>query len=183
MDIKKARQLMDNYPEIFFGFGTRMIPEGAKHHPDFSAGNGWYELIQDLCYHIEEIQRDAHCMTKIQCVQLKEKFGGLRFYYNIKLVFEHWSHKYFNKINYFARTQMCKRGFATAYWKFDDWRQKHIYMSIQERVHVLVRKKESESYTICEICGQVGKRCTPNGRWVETLCEEHEKETKNRKEW
>lgn len=45
----------------------------------FCCGNGWYALIDTLC---DEIQRrvDTHGVKDVVALQVKEKFGGLRFY-------------------------------------------------------------------------------------------------------
>lgn len=45
----------------------------------FAVGNGWYSLIDVLC---EELQRDTDHQGAPQVVatQVKEKYGGLRFY-------------------------------------------------------------------------------------------------------
>lgn len=41
-----------------------------------SCPSGWLELVHDLCQDLEEIIGDH----EFQVVQVKEKFGGLRFY-------------------------------------------------------------------------------------------------------
>lgn len=45
----------------------------------FDVGDGWYSLIDVLC---EELQRDTDQQGALQVVatQVKEKYGGLRFY-------------------------------------------------------------------------------------------------------
>lgn len=47
----------------------------------FEIGNGWFEIIEELCSKIEQVlskyAKDEH---KFQVAQVKEKFGGLRFY-------------------------------------------------------------------------------------------------------
>ena len=37
-------------------------------------GDGWYQLIYNLCMRLEE------CNPGVVAIQVKEKFGGLRFY-------------------------------------------------------------------------------------------------------
>lgn len=47
----------------------------------FECGDGWYELIRELCEELKElIPEDAE--EEFEVVQVKEKFGGLRFYTN-----------------------------------------------------------------------------------------------------
>ena len=42
----------------------------------FEVGDGWYNLIRDGCKRIKELNPPK----KFEVVQVKEKFGGLRFY-------------------------------------------------------------------------------------------------------
>ena len=44
----------------------------------FECGDGWFELIYKLCEDIEELGVD----DGFEVMQVKEKFGGLRFYTN-----------------------------------------------------------------------------------------------------
>lgn len=50
----------------------------------FECGNGWYDLIDILCRLIEfrglKGSRPNHLDNNVQITQVKEKFGGLRFY-------------------------------------------------------------------------------------------------------
>ena len=65
----------------------------------FSVGDGWYWLIDNLCLNIQnhidnhnddcvqykgkyEQYKDYEIIPQVVAVQVKEKFGGLRFYYN-----------------------------------------------------------------------------------------------------
>lgn len=63
--------LYDRYPQIF---QDRPISCGI------TCGEGWYSLIDDLCDRIQK-----HIATgkapQVQAIQVKEKFGELRFYY------------------------------------------------------------------------------------------------------
>ena len=45
----------------------------------FDCGDGWYPLIDRLCRQITEIDPDG----RVRATQVKEKFGGLRFYITI----------------------------------------------------------------------------------------------------
>ena len=42
-------------------------------------GDGWYHLVYHLCKHLQSYI-DANRKPQIEVVQIKEKFGGLRFY-------------------------------------------------------------------------------------------------------
>jgi methionine synthase II (cobalamin-independent) len=50
----------------------------------FDCNKGWYKLIEELSQKIEEINlKFANPEHKIYAVQVKQKFGGLRFYTEI----------------------------------------------------------------------------------------------------
>jgi len=64
-----TKKLLDKYPEIFpsdFGF----------EHKD-----GWYWLIDKLCEYLQ-FEIDHNNMNQVKAVQVKQKFSGLRFYYD-----------------------------------------------------------------------------------------------------
>ena len=86
----------------------------------FDIQNGWYELVKNL---IDDLITLG--WNKELC-QVKEKFGGLRFYINEGSV------EIFNRID----------------------------------------KAESESLSICEICGEPGILRTDR-HWIKTLCNKH----------
>lgn len=46
-------------------------------------GNGWYELMVDLCTEITAAYERSGAPVDIVVDQVKEKWGGLRFYYHI----------------------------------------------------------------------------------------------------
>jgi hypothetical protein len=47
----------------------------------FECGDGWYKLIDDGCAIIQEYLK-THKGMKFKAEQIKEKWGGLRFYYS-----------------------------------------------------------------------------------------------------
>lgn len=63
--------LCTKYPKIFTG--------RSREFWGFECGDGWFNLIDGLC---EKIQKEVDSGTEPQVVaqQVKEKFGGLRFY-------------------------------------------------------------------------------------------------------
>jgi len=75
------KKLCEKYPKIF-----------ADRHGDmrntamcwgFDCGDGWYWLIDQLCDHIQSyIDSNPHLnIGQVVATQVKEKYGGLRFYY------------------------------------------------------------------------------------------------------
>jgi hypothetical protein len=45
-------------------------------------GNGWYALLDGLCFTISQHQSKLDEANRIKLKQIKEKFGGLRVYYD-----------------------------------------------------------------------------------------------------
>lgn len=67
MNQVKTELLLKKYPKIF--------PNGFY----FECGDGWYDLIDELCGFIQ--RHCDHNKVELAAAQVKEKFGGLRFYY------------------------------------------------------------------------------------------------------
>jgi hypothetical protein len=68
--VNDLNELPKKYPSLF---------KNDSFH--FECGNGWYELINVLCSIIERRQlRGSVPSDDVQITQIKEKFGGLRFY-------------------------------------------------------------------------------------------------------
>lgn len=72
-----VNKLYEKYPKIFFEDADKKKPTldwGFEH------GDGWYDILDDLCSKIQKIcDSDGH---QIVAVQVKEKYGALRFYIN-----------------------------------------------------------------------------------------------------
>ncbi len=65
--------LPTTYPHVF---STGPLPWGFEH------GDGWCELIETLCARLNTILKDESGAS-LNVRQVKEKFGGLRFYYDL----------------------------------------------------------------------------------------------------
>jgi hypothetical protein len=50
---------------------------GADYFP-IECGDGWHDIIRELCEAIEAINQESEGSTRV--LQIKEKYGGLRFY-------------------------------------------------------------------------------------------------------
>ena len=68
MTENKITDLIAKYPKIFPG------------NFYFECGDGWYDLIDDLCYKLQAYVDDFDSVDQVVAGQVKEKFGGLRFY-------------------------------------------------------------------------------------------------------
>ena len=72
MDADKIKKLIDDHPRIF------------SHLQEISCSNGWYNLLYSLCntieFHLKDLPEEER--NQMYAVQIKSKFGGLRFYCN-----------------------------------------------------------------------------------------------------
>ena len=69
---EKENYLFNTFPNLFPG-GKNADMQVSLMRFGFP-GDGWFELIKDLCEKITEMK------VGVTVVQVKEKFGGLRFY-------------------------------------------------------------------------------------------------------
>lgn len=123
--MKKKREDIGCFQPIAFGIET---------------DDGWFKLLDDLMNEISKVDTDK----TITIHQIKEKFGGLRFYTGEDIRLD-----VLNDASYALNR---------------DSKSKEIYD--------LIDKAEAESYKICEICGKPGRLCS-SGAWLKTICKEH----------
>jgi hypothetical protein len=95
MDDTMSRQLIEKYPKIFAGVPR---PDGKGNYPFWlECGKGWYDMLDTLCAGIQnhvdnknsqydykvkrgEAKEEDRPNYQVVASQVKEKFGGLRFY-------------------------------------------------------------------------------------------------------
>ena len=77
-------KIFEDFPELFQL--RRPRKEGEMLMPTIcygiECGDGWYDLIYTLCNQINHYLKWSDNKCKIRVLQVKEKFGGLRFYTN-----------------------------------------------------------------------------------------------------
>lgn len=119
------KDFQSKYPKLFSEY-----PRSGFHAPE-----GWVPLLHSLCSIIEDhISRlPEEIRAHIQCAQVKEKFGALRFYMTED----------------------------TPY------------------IRGAIELAELMSYSLCETCGDKGKR--RGGGYVLTLCDKHHEEREAKK--
>jgi hypothetical protein len=78
------KQLCEKYPKIFADRYKPMTETAMCW--GFEVGDGWYTIIDSLCgqiqNHIDWQNRKEEKVAQVVADQVKEKFGGLRFYYS-----------------------------------------------------------------------------------------------------
>jgi len=107
-----------------------------------TVGDGWFNLMDELCSSLQEYSDKMN--IQVVAEQVKEKFGGLRFYYRIEL------------------GDNLKNG------KTED-ELKELYISIYKEIDKMIRKAEYRSETECEICGNPSVVQSFNG-WLSCTC-------------
>ena len=69
------KYMHEKYPKIFSG-----------QYGGFAIGAGWWHLIDTLCgniqSHLDWKEKQGKPVPQVVAAQIKEKFGGLRFYYD-----------------------------------------------------------------------------------------------------
>jgi len=70
-----AKHMEEQFPKMF----------GEK-YGGFACGEGWWPILEKLCSniqsHIDWKNRQLGVVPQVTVAQIKEKFGGLRFYYD-----------------------------------------------------------------------------------------------------
>lgn len=72
------QKLINDFPHLYSE--TKLSPQESCMHWGFECGDGWFNLIYELSKEITKI--DPKCKAS----QVKEKFGGLRFYCKTSLI-------------------------------------------------------------------------------------------------
>jgi hypothetical protein len=74
LEKEKKNKFYNKYKNIFSEFGPKC---------GFYCDKGWFNLIENLCEDINnELNKPKNNNLHIEVSQIKEKFGGLRFYYD-----------------------------------------------------------------------------------------------------
>ena len=139
MDDELQQKLYDKYPQLFsnkdMGIKSSCMSWGCE------VGNGWYEIISNVCWMIAQHERNKEDNKKYLEKNDPEKLSTLPEYFPVK--FDQVKEKY---------------GGLRLYFSGGD-----------EYVEGLISMAESFSYTVCEVCGNKGE--PNKGGWISTLCE------------
>ena len=172
MDKKLELKLVEKYPVIFQAYGgdIRKTCMGWG----LSCGDGWFNLIDKLCEDITKLIDDKD--IKVIALQVKEKFGGLRFYYYID-----YKISPLNILDNRIAEIMASYRLGRNYRSFTNFRRR-FFTTISEKISDLISEAECKSYTICETCGEPGE--TRDGGWVNTSCDSCDKKfSEGKRSW
>jgi len=162
MNKKLELNLVHKYPSIFKEYGGDETKTCL--HWGFECADGWYYLLNRACKNIKEVCDLFN--IEFTAEQVKEKFGGLHFYYSIK-----GNKQYIiNKIERYFSKYFYKYKLGNQFNFLRNVRQR-VYSTPAETISCIIRKAEEESYKTCEICGMVGKLY--GGGWLSVRCEKH----------
>ena len=118
MNDNKEKQLKADFPQIFTDLHD-CTPQSSCMYWGIACGEGWYDLIHKLCEDIMALNPPED----FKAAQVKEKFGGLRFYTEGS-----------------SRVDIAGLG---SFKKTND----------PADINGLIDTAESESYNVCETCG------------------------------
>lgn len=136
-------KLINDFPNLYCE--TKLSPQESCMHWGFECDDGWFNIIYRLSWAISIICPE--CVA----TQVKEKFGGLRFYYYVNYSKQ--------EENDNIQFEILKK------------------TTIKELVDYLVDKAEEESLKTCELCGSTNNISKTHG-WIKTLCESCKKKIK-----
>lgn len=132
--------------------------EGYNHYENYGfdeVGDGWYQLIYDLCTEIEKIYKEAGQPVTMKLAQAKAKFARLRWYYDIP-----------DKEIGIHAFDFIGSGSIRMYPDGEE-------NSLESKIAECVRRYEEKSTAVCEHCGaENAELCNepPVFRWISTLC-------------
>jgi hypothetical protein len=70
-----ANKMETSYPKMFEG-----------KYGGFAVSKGWWPILEKLCaniqHHLDWKEKQGNAVPQVTVAQIKEKFGGLRFYYD-----------------------------------------------------------------------------------------------------
>lgn len=117
-------------------------------------GPGWWDIICEVSRGLESLMEQQPAF-RMKAVQVKEKYGGLRYYVD-KIGATYWD------------------GNESEHTFPDGAEPRRAY----EEAARLIRKAERESLETCEYCGAKGAYMSDYSSWLKTLCAECHEERK-----
>ena len=146
-----VERLVRSHPALFFG----ALPQVFSHLPP-----GWYGIVDRLCSSLVD-ELGAQAGEHIRIVQIKEKFGTLRFYYCFLADEEEDA----------SMDDVAQRARAAGMKRPSD--------ACRASVRALVDAALAESEFVCQRCGASGSLRNVEG-YLSTLCSEHHREATRR---
>jgi hypothetical protein len=146
--MKTDREIIEQYSDFF---PNRADKTKSNMKYGFCCDVGWYPLIVTALEQLDEIEYAEF----IEIVQIKEKYGTLRIYFDISKDFE----LKFND-NIFKRLYYWAKGFNVKTERNTLWKV----------VHKITAEAYNNSVTTCEICGKAPALKGYSEYWIKTVC-------------
>lgn len=153
------------HPALFEGDGR--MPAWS----DLAAG--WYELVDRLCTDIERALK-PELARQFVALQIKEKFGTLRFYWRLGGASGDLH------VDVFSTGDPVVVESSVNKAKPSRARSAHRINQAREQVRELVDAACDASCTVCMRCGARGALCRTRAGWLLTLCDQHRREVEQR---
>jgi len=122
MNSELTKKLYERHPAIFRQ-RTSPITDSLMAF-GFECGDGWYAILDALCGELDGVAKNYG--LRIEASQVKEKFGGLRFYYDAvpaegwtRLTGLAWARAWLERWLYFAKTSVTN-GWERL-WRISEW--------------------------------------------------------------
>ena len=152
---ERGDQVAKRFPILFWHYNHSRkgkIREPLNYGLEIDAG--WLDLLEQLCEKLDGIAKN-HGVT-ITALQIKEKFGTLRFYYSLKN----------------PKTKKALSPIEVSLFSPDGGVTRMVPQAddpVQAEINQAIREAEAESAVTCEICGQPG--ILRSGGWIRCLCD------------
>ncbi|KKN09464.1 hypothetical protein LCGC14_1046290 [marine sediment metagenome] len=162
----EPKEIVKKYPNLFRDYGGDM--HVACMAWGFEVGLGWLPLVDSIGQQLT----DLNVEDKVIADQVKEKFGGLRFYYHTEnlpmSIWDWWpTNRFVVRIWFHRYVRWIKKHLTKV--------RKYVFgLTLYEKVQGLIYEAEDKSYIICENCGEPGK--TRGQGWLKTSCDDCDKE-------
>ena len=152
MKVELQNKLFNNYPKIFVNKYKSPHEFPMAFGIDFD--DGWFWLLDGLCESIQSYINLNH-KSQIRAMQIKEKFGRLRFYHD--------------------------NGYGYAWENSEP--EDTMELDSTEYIDGMISLAENLSGTICEICGTT-KEIGISVDWIKTICQTCHNGSRNKeKKW
>ena len=176
MNADHTNDLMEHCPILYQGRGKSLreslMPFG------FECGDGWYYPLRSLSLRAEAI----NILMKpygiyIEAMQVKEKFGTLRFYFNVRCKLPWYKTVWNNIISWIVYKLRPNRLAPISHFMFHGTdEQITLSEAVYDTMEEMVDACEDKCLGYCEECGaQIGSdewnpRCETQG-WISYLCQ------------
>jgi hypothetical protein len=170
--------LKQDFPEYFAGTEKSLQQSLMKF--GCCCEDGWFDIIYRCCLELKK--NNLH----VEFVQIKQKFGTLRLYYNCTKHNNEFTgrlntklHPITNKlcqlvchlVSYLPKNTERSKIYQHV-WQFKNLFHEYILQDEHCKISHIVDKYCHLSQCTCEICGKPGKCRSTKNKWLYTVCED-----------